>query len=396
MKIVMLCDAFFEKLQYQENLLEKYYRKKGHQVTIIASNFGNVFDYYNDKYDKKAPEIDYFSNGTRIIKRKYSLNLLNKFRKLDNVKNLLFEIEPDVIFIHDIHANILDAVHYKKKNPFCKIIFDYHADYSNSGKNIISIYILHKLLRNFFLQKARKYIDKIYPVVPDSATFLNEVYGIPLSDMEILPLGVDVDLIEEIRKNNLSNSIRSKFNIKDNDLVIFTGGKISKLKNIHLIFEAVVEINNPNLHVITVGKFDSTDPEYQNYIEEIVKDKTNFHFPGWVNGDEVYNYLCESDIAVFPSSQTVLFQQSLACSVALIVGEEHINAKGKSFIYNLAYLNINNGIEIIKKGTLSKKTVKDSILTTISNLDTRKKLSKEIADSMLDYNKIVDQTLDFK
>ena len=48
MKIVMLCDAYFDGLQYQENLLNKYYKKIGHEVIILASNFKDIFDYYAD------------------------------------------------------------------------------------------------------------------------------------------------------------------------------------------------------------------------------------------------------------------------------------------------------------------------------------------------------------
>lgn len=391
----MLCDAFFESLQYQENLLEKYYRKKGHVVIILASNLNDVFDYYANCYDKNQPEADYVVNGTRIVRRKYSLNILNKFRRIRDVKALLFEVKPDFIFVHDIHANILDAIAYKKQNPSCKVVMDYHADYSNSGKNWVSINILHKVIRNYFLQKSRKYLDKIYPVVPDSATFLHEVYGIPHHEMEVLPLGIDIDLIKSIEHSDKPKELRRQFKINEGDIVIFTGGKISRLKNIHLIIEALNDINNPKIHLIIVGKFNADETEYEDYIKTISDGKENIHFAGWVTGDDVYTYLCASDVAIFPSSQTVLYQQSLGCSVALIIGEEHINAKGKSFIYDVSYLNINNGIKIIKKGTLSRETVKEAILETIDNLQEMKKLSIEIADTMLDYNVIVDKTLDF-
>ena len=52
MKIVMLCDFYFESLEYQENLLVRYYRKHGHEVVVIASTFDSVFDYYNE--DRKS------------------------------------------------------------------------------------------------------------------------------------------------------------------------------------------------------------------------------------------------------------------------------------------------------------------------------------------------------
>ena len=51
MKILMLCELYIENLEYQENLLVKYYRKHGHEVTVITSTYDNVFDYYNNQHD---------------------------------------------------------------------------------------------------------------------------------------------------------------------------------------------------------------------------------------------------------------------------------------------------------------------------------------------------------
>ena len=49
MKILMLCEFYNETLEYQENLLVKYYRKHGYEVTLITSTYESVFDYYNTK-----------------------------------------------------------------------------------------------------------------------------------------------------------------------------------------------------------------------------------------------------------------------------------------------------------------------------------------------------------
>ena len=52
----------------QENLLVKYYRKHGHEVTVITSTFESIFDYYNDRYDKTRPGRTYLDHGATIVK----------------------------------------------------------------------------------------------------------------------------------------------------------------------------------------------------------------------------------------------------------------------------------------------------------------------------------------
>jgi 1,2-diacylglycerol 3-alpha-glucosyltransferase len=39
MKVVMLCEFYNEALDFQENLLVKYYGKHGHEVTVLTSTF---------------------------------------------------------------------------------------------------------------------------------------------------------------------------------------------------------------------------------------------------------------------------------------------------------------------------------------------------------------------
>lgn len=106
----MLCDLYDETLQYQENLLGKYYVKHGHDVTVVAATFNDAFAYYADRYDKSAPAREYRDGNVKVIKLPYSLNLLNKLRRFSGVSQILTREQPDLIFIHDIHLNLSDAV----------------------------------------------------------------------------------------------------------------------------------------------------------------------------------------------------------------------------------------------------------------------------------------------
>lgn len=146
MKIVMLCDFFGIDQQYQENYFSKYYLKLGHQVTIIASTFENIHDYYLNNYDEKRLRSERINENVKLIRLPYFINFANKIRRYKGVVKILLQERPDIIFVQNIHFNLNDAVSYKRKNKHCKIILDFHGDYSNSAKKWISLNIMHKLI----------------------------------------------------------------------------------------------------------------------------------------------------------------------------------------------------------------------------------------------------------
>lgn len=281
----MICDFFHENQQYQENLLAKYYIKNGHNVTIIASTFTSIFDYYSNKYDHKRKSQTYNIGGYKIILQPYSINLLNKLRKLKNLKKLIYLESPDLIYIHGVPLNLIDPIAYKKKHKHCKVIFDSHADYSNSAKNWLSLNILHKIIYRFILRTYFKKLDNIFFITPNGGIFLNQVYRIPYSSMSILPLGADTDYISKILVEEINISIRRKLGIKLTDFVIFAGGKLTREKKLELVINSFFLLKNQAAHLILVG--DTEDEIYKKEILELINSNPNIHFIGWVNGEKV-------------------------------------------------------------------------------------------------------------
>lgn len=77
MKIVhvCICGGWYEKNSYQDQLLPRYHRKEGHEVTIIAS----YYERWN--LDKKCYVIDktpikILDDGTKLIRLKPMLPLV--------------------------------------------------------------------------------------------------------------------------------------------------------------------------------------------------------------------------------------------------------------------------------------------------------------------------------
>ncbi len=384
----MLCDAYFPGLHYQENLLTKYYIKHGHSVVIIASTFNDIFKYYLDEHDNNLKESISVDNNLTVYRKKFKFNFLNKLRYLNGVRNILNIEKPDLIFVHDIHLNIIDAISYLKKNRDCKMILDYHCDYSNSGKNWVSRNILHRVIRNSFLKISDKFINKYYPVVPSSRKFLNEIYSIPIDRMEILPLGADTDLAAKISNEVDKISLLKKINIDPDDFVIFTGGKLNTLKKTELLIDAVNKFNHDRVKLIIAGGFSQND-EYSEFLLDKLNNCSNARYVGWLPGDEVYKYMAISTIAVFPASQSILWQQAITMGLPLIVGETSDQS--------IEYLNLRNNISSIKESDISS----DEIFNQINSyLNSEEKLimaargADFVKNNILNYDNIILKTLD--
>lgn len=384
----MLCELYIENLEYQENLLVKYYRKYGHEVTVITSTYDNVFDYYNDKHDNSTPAKSYEDYGAKIIKLPFKFNILGKIKRYTDISKIVEDFQPDLLYVHDIMPNMFEMLAYKKRNPHVKMIMDYHCDYSNSANNWLSLNVLHKIIRKYrYMDPIKKHISRFYPIVPGSTKFLNEVYGIPLDDMEVLPLGADVDLVAEIKQNNKRKELRENLNIPQDHKVIFSGGKFTPAKKTDLLLEAFLEINRPDLHLIIVGDADEKNLLYKNKLVDLSSNNPNIHWVGWQNNRGVYEHLVASDLAVFPASQSIVWQQALAAHLPLIVGDV-----GEQ---SLHYLNEFKAIIELEKNEITVENIKNAILETITdeNLAEGKLRAAKTSAKYLDWNHLINKTL---
>jgi 1,2-diacylglycerol 3-alpha-glucosyltransferase len=390
LKIVMLCDFYNESLEYQENLLVKYYVKHGHAVTVITSTFESVFDYYADRHDKQAPARTYQHGGATVIKLKYRFNVLNRLRAFTRIDRLLDEAEPDLIFVHDIMLNFPEAVRYVKKHPACRMIMDYHADYSNSGANALSRKVLHGVIRKWYLDRARPYLSRIFPIVPASATFLHEIYKVPHSEMEVLPLGADIDLANEVKQEQSGKKLRHKLGIPDDHIVIFTGGKLAPAKKTELLIEAVAKSSVMPLHLVIVGEAAKELDAYRKQLACVAQGHANIHFVGWLGQKDIYRYMDMADIAVFPASQSILWQQAIAMGLPLIVGN--------SGHQDISYLNLHNNIIILSRDDIRSDKLMQTIEIVVSDTERIGKMhegAKLVARQQLDWNNLFLRTLRF-
>lgn len=320
-RILMVCEFLDLDLAYQENMLMKYYSMMGHEVLILTGPHGHLFDFYDRHTPKPRRLWTASSEYGRVVHLPYLFNVANKIRPLRSVPKEVRDFRPDLIFIHDVSFNIPFLVRYARRHQI-PVLLDYHGDYSNSGRNWVSLKILHGVIRSAVLRIARPHLIRIYPVYPSGQDFLREIYRVRDSEMEVLPLGSDCDLIEELRNNGARETVRSQLGIGPDEIAIFCGGRLNSARRIEVLLKAVVASTDDRLRVVIGGDFPGFEPEYAERTKSLIESlKTRVKFVGWLPPVGVYSHMLACDIAVFPASQSVMWQQAVACGLPLIVGD---------------------------------------------------------------------------
>ena len=100
-------------------------------------------------------------------------------------------------------------------------------------------------------------------------------------------------------------------------------------KNIHHLVAACGNI--PGVKLIVFG---SVMDDIEEEFNALLKKYDNIIYIGWIDSDKVYDYFLSADLAVFPGSHSVLWEQACACKVPCLFkrfeGMDHVNNGGNS------------------------------------------------------------------
>lgn len=327
---------------YQENMLTKYQKKMGNEVTIITSKW--VWNKSNALV--RLDKSDYFNeDGVKVIRldMKGKGTILSKFKRYIDVYSSIENTQPDILFIHNAaFLDIGEIVDFLKKHPNVRTYVDNHNDFSNSGRNWISKNLLHKGIWRWTYKKIIPYTEKFYGVLPARVDFLVDLYGTPKEKTELLVMGADDEQIERVQKEHAREKIREKYGISDKDFLIVTGGKIDQFKTqTILLMKAISNMNCPNVKLIVFG---AIAEELKESTLKLCNGKT-IQYIGWINANQSYDYFSAADLVAFPGRHSVFWEQVAGMGIPMICkywdGTTHVDVGG-----NVLFLKNDSEVEM--------------------------------------------------
>ena len=328
MKIVHIClDQYSDGWTYQENLLTKYHRLQGHDVSVITS----MLCYRDGKLAEDTRTRFTDINGVEILRlKKRTGGLLGKTPAYKDFYETLCSLSPDIIFSHGCqYTDTKYAIRYVREHPQVRLFVDNHGDFTNSATNFLSREILHKIIWRHYAQQLVPYTEVFWGVLPARVDFLTELYGLPPEKCRLLVMGADDELVEKAAHSGARDRIRRQYHIADNDFLVMTGGKIDPWKAQTLtLMEAVRDLPDVRLKLLVFGH---VAPELRDRFDRLI-DGEKLQYAGWVQAANTYDYAAAADLFVFPGRHSVLWEQVAGQGVPMLVkdwpGTHHIDMGG--------------------------------------------------------------------
>ncbi len=337
MRIVHLClEAPYTDLWgYQENLLGKYHRKQGHEVTVITGNRkhenGTIVTTPCGRYD--------LPDGQHIIRLEYSQILCDKISRIVRrypIYDLLRELQPDFVMVHGLsNPSVLQLRRYVKKlRPDCRVIADNHLDEFNApaltgikGRLLLAAY-------RSVNRRMQPIYEKVYGVTPGRVEYQQRIFHISREKCGLLPMGADDEHINFEKASILRRELRSKHGIREEDFLLVSGGRIDAAKKIDVLLQAVTELNSDRIKLLVFG---TPNAEMKEVLQQY-EGHSAVRLIGWLPSEKVYDYFLSSDLIVFPGSHSVMWEQACACGVPAIFsrrhGMEHVDLGGNCLLVN--------------------------------------------------------------
>ena len=310
-----LASPFHEGLGYQENYLTKKHVELGFDTYVLSyhpdNSEGTQYKNQNGVNVVYLPiNRNYYLKPTGIIQ------ICNNYltHKIIGVYDTLAKIKPDVIFIHAPQTlDNLAVCKYKRLHPNTKIYCDNHGDFYNMPVNSISNKLTQKLYFKFIAKKIEKASEMMWGVTPWRVEYLQKVYDIKPEHTGLLVMGGDEQFVDFERKGRIKEEVRKRYGIPKTDFLVVTGGKIDKTKNIHLLIDAFKQIDK-NISLLVFGKIN----EEMSYLAEEIKSISNVYYAGWMDSNSVYQLFMASDLAIFPGTHSVLWEQACASGIPCV------------------------------------------------------------------------------
>lgn len=323
---VIIAAAYKEGYGYQENILPAKHVELGLDSYVITYNKENPLGatYTND-------------DSVNIVLLPLKKSFLHKLpyvrafvKKTQGLFARLVDLSPDIIFLHGLQSiESLEVCKYCAKNPKVKLFVDQHADYYNSPITKWRIRLYIKQVYGYIGKELEKYAIKFWGVTPWRVDYLQKVYGIKPENTDLLVMGGDEKRIDWENREIIWAQVRRKLEIPEKAFLVISGGKIDKAKNIHVLLDAIRQMRD-DVYLLLFGNMTKDMEEYC-----LPKIEGRIKYIGWIDSKEVYPFFLASDLAVFPGTHSVLWEQAMACGIPGIFkdwdgGFSHIDCGGNA------------------------------------------------------------------
>jgi glycosyltransferase involved in cell wall biosynthesis len=281
--------------------LNREYSKKALNSFVISA--GGKFESTIEKDGGKHIKLDVCSK-----------NILTVFSRVNKLKKILKDINPDIIHVRSRVPAWL--IYLANKSLGFKVVSTVH------GFNSVGFY-------SSIMQKA----DAVICVSNSIKEYIQKNYQTPQSKITVIPRGIDLEVFNPQNiDTNFINEFKEKYHLKDK-FIISSVGRVTQLKDYETFIKAINLLKKkiPSLKALIVGGTRSDKEDYLNSLKNLIKElnlEDNIIFTGSQN--KIAEIYALSNVVVSSSKKPESFGRSVAEAIALntpVVATNHGGVK---------------------------------------------------------------------
>ena len=266
------------------NLAKELVRREV-DVTVFTLNVGNTFLL-------KKTEVETYFGKVKVFRVPASYIPKTTYSIAPKLIPLLLKENPDIIHAHGYQVFTTDAALTVSKIKKIPLVLTLHGFPRGFDK------LTHRAYFNLIGKETLKRAKKIISV---SRMVAHEfrVIGVPKEKIAIVPNGVD---LEEYKQLPTGDLFRKRLDIKENEKVVLTVGRLEKIKGFQYLIKALPSI----IKEVGSTKLVIAGPDF-NYGATLKKltEETNVQdhviFYGPINGKEKFEAFSAANIVAVPS-----------------------------------------------------------------------------------------------
>ena len=230
-----------------------------------------------------------------------SKNIFTVFSRVNSLKKILKEINPDIIHVRSRVPAWL--VYFANKSLKIKVVSTVH------GFNSVGFY-------SSIMQKA----DAVICVSNSIKEYIQKHYQTSENKITVIPRGIDLELFnpKNIDETFIEN-FKKEFNLKDK-FVVSSVGRVTQLKDYETFIKAIslVKKEIPNIVGLIVGGVRSDKEDYLNSLKILVKElnlEENIIFTG--SQSRIEQIYALSDVIISSSKKPESFGRAVAEAICM-------------------------------------------------------------------------------
>ena len=182
---------------------------------------------------------------THIEHPVYLKSPLAIYQNSKQMRKMMTEIKPDLV--HAYSRAPIWATHYALKSLDIPFVTSCHSPHSLGPLHIKKCY-----------NRAITLGDKVIAISDFIADYLQTYYRLPQDKIEIIYRGIDTAVFDSNKfPPQKITALKQQYNIPLDKTIIVLPGRITRWKGQDVLIKALHQLNNPNLHVVLVGRVDS-------------------------------------------------------------------------------------------------------------------------------------------